>query len=177
MLQQHRPAFRDGIVAEPAFFHRQIRGRVREVLGMARFVEQRPPVVRAADRLDHQHHLAGNLDWSAEGAGGLRRPLLEIEMDVLLSVQVDPEVGQGRFERRQHLVRREELVPDLRAEDAGHVPAPRFVEAEADPVAEQLVGRVLVHLLRRVEHRPALIGEVVEPIAETPVEIDVVRRA
>ena len=93
MLQQHRPALGDRVVAEPALLHRQIRRRVREVLGVASLVEERAPVVRAADRLDHEHDLVGDLDRGAERSRGLRRPLLEVEMDVLLGVQVDPEVG------------------------------------------------------------------------------------
>ena len=123
MLNQHCPAFGDRVVAEPAFLHSQIRRRVREVLGVPGLVEEGAPVVRAADRLDHEHDLVRDLDRGAEGARGLRRPLLDVEMDVLLGAQIDPEVGQRRLQRRQHLVRREELVPDLCAEDAGNVPA------------------------------------------------------
>ena len=177
MLEQHRPPFGDRVVSEPALLHRKVRRGVREVLGVSGFVEERPPVVGAADRLDHEHHLVGDLDRRAESTGRLRGPLLDVEMDVLLRVQVDAEIGERRLERGQHFVGWEELVPDLGAEDAWHVPALRVVEADADPVPEELVGGVLVHLLGRVEHRPALGGEVVEPVSEAAVEVDVRGRA
>ena len=68
VLEQHRPALGDCVVAEPPFLHRQVRGSVGEVLRVAGLVEEGPPVVGAADRLDDEHHLARHLDGRAEGA-------------------------------------------------------------------------------------------------------------
>ena len=54
----------------------------------------------------------------------------------------------------------------------------RLASSRPDPdaVAEELVGRLLEDLLRRVEERAALVGELVEPEAEAAVELGVVRR-
>ena len=88
------------------------------MLGVAGLVEERLPVVVAADRLDHEHHPAGHLDRRAERSRALARPLLEVEMDVLLRAQVDPEVSERRLERGQHPVGRVRLVELGGAEEA-----------------------------------------------------------
>ncbi len=61
--------------------------------------------------------------------GDLRRPRLEVEVDVLLGTQVDAELGQRRFERREHPVRRIEPVELGRAEQPRDVPRSRVVES------------------------------------------------
>ena len=147
VLHQHRPALGDRHVAEPARLHQQVGIRVRVVLGVTRLVEERLPVVLAADRLDDEHHTVGNLDRRAERARRLRRTRLEVEVDVLLRAQVDTEVGQRRFERRQHPVLRIELVELRRAEQADDVPRPRLVEADPEPRAEELVALAFPELL------------------------------
>ena len=53
----------------------------------------------------------------------------------------------------------------------------RLGERHADAVAEELVGDLLVQLLRRVEERTALLGEGLEVEAEPLVELEVVRCA
>ena len=136
------------------------------MLRVAGLVEERAPVVRAAHRLDDEDHAPGDLDRRAERAGALLRPLLDVELDVLLRAEVDAHVGERRLERGQHLLRRELRIPLGRAEGADHVPAPRLVEPDPDSVAEELVRRLLEELLRRVEERAALVGEIVEPEPE-----------
>jgi hypothetical protein len=84
VLQEHRPALGHGVVAEPLLLHREIARRVREVLGVTGLVEERAVVVGAAHRLDDEHHTVGDLDRRAERARALRRPLVEVEVDVLL---------------------------------------------------------------------------------------------
>ena len=162
MLQQHRPAFGDGVVAESLLLHREVARRVSEVLGVAAFVEERPPVVRAADRLDDEHDAVRHLDRRAEGARALVRPLLEVERHVLLRAQVDSQVLECALERRDHLVRREHRVPLRGAEETRHIPAFRLGKRHADTRAEELVRPALIELLRRVEECAALRGEVVE---------------
>ena len=83
-------------------------------------------------------------------------------MHVLLRGKVDAQVGERAVERRDHLLLREHRVPLRRAEQARDVPALRLREPDADAAAEELVGRVLVEALRRVEERAALLGEIVE---------------
>ena len=53
----------------------------------------------------------------------------------------------------------------------------RLVEADPDARPEEPVGGLLEDLLRRVEQRAALVGELVEAEAEAPVEVGVVRSA
>ena len=76
------------------------------MLGVAGLVEERAPVVVAADRLDHEHHLARDLDRRAERARALAGARLEVEVDVPLRAEVDPEIAQRRLERRKHPVGR-----------------------------------------------------------------------
>src|SRR5215210_8663786 len=145
------------------------------VLGVSGLVEKSPPVVSAAHRLNHEHDPARNLDWSAERARALRRALLDVELDVLLRAEVDPEVCERDLEGRHHLLGGESLVPARRAEDSRDVPAPGFVESDAGTSPEQLVRRALVELLRRVEDGAALVGELVELEPETPIEVSIGR--
>ena len=147
VLEQHRPALGDGVVAEPPLLRRQRRGRVREVLGVAGLVEQGPPVVRPALRLHHEDDAAGHLDRRAERARILVRAILEIELDVLLGVEVDAEVGERDLEGRQHPVGRERRVPPDAAPRAPDVPAPDLAEPEADTRAEEAVARLLPEVL------------------------------
>ena len=73
-----------------------------------------------------------------------------------------PRSRERRLERGEHPVAREDVVPLVRAEDARDVPPLCLVEADADTRAQQLVRRVFVQRLRRVEEGAALRGEVVE---------------
>ena len=102
--------------------------------------------------------------------GVLFGPLLDVEMDVLLRAEVDAQVAERRFERGEHAVGREDVVPLAAAKDARDVPPLRLVEADADARAQQLVRRVFVQRLRRVEERAALLGEIVELVVELVVE-------
>ena len=173
VLHQHRPALGDRDVAEPLLLHRQVARGVAEVLGVAGLVEERAPVVGAADRLDHEHHLVRHLDRRAERARRLLRPLLDVELDVLLAVEVDPEVGQRRPQRRHHLLAREALVPLRRAEQALQVPALEVVERNAEHGSRGRVEPLFVELLGVGEERLALRGELLQPEAEALVELDV----
>ena len=113
----------------------------------------------------------------AQNARGLFfGPLLDVELDVLLRLEVDPHVGERRLERRQHLLGRELRIPLGRAERADHVPAPGLVEPDPDAGAEEPVRRLLEHLLGRVEEVAALSRQVVEAEAEAAIELRVVRR-
>ena len=145
------------------------------VLGVPGFVEERVPVVRPAHRLDHQHHALRHLDRRAEGARALERPLLDVEVDVLLPAQVDAEPGERGLESREHLPLRKLRIPLRSAVQARDVPRPRLVEADPEPRAEQPVGRVFVQLLGRLEERPALLRRLVQRDGEAPVELDVAR--
>jgi len=138
VLHEHRPAFGDRHVAEPARLHRKVGACVRVVLGVAGLVEEGFPVVLAADRLDDEHHLSWHLDRRTEGARRLARPRVQVEVDVFLGVEVDAEIGERVLECGQHLVVRIELVELWRAEEAHDVPRARFVEADAEPRAEEL---------------------------------------
>ena len=111
VLEQHRPALGDRIVAEAFFLHRELACGVCEVLRVAALVEERPPVVRAADRLDHEDDAVRDLDRRAERAWALVRSLVEIEGDVLLRAQVDPQILERAFECGDHPVRREHRIP------------------------------------------------------------------
>ena len=173
LLEERGPALGDRVVAEAAPLDREIGRRVREVLGVARLVEQRPPVLRPADGLDHEHDAVRHLDRRAERARRLGRPLLEVELDVALAAQVDAEIAERLVERRQHLVRREGRVPLRRPERARDVPALHLVEAEPDARAEEAVGGVLEYALGRVEELSALVRETVEVELEALVQIEV----
>src|SRR4029078_1529883 len=95
-----------------------------------RLVEERMPVVGTPDRLDDEHDAAGNLDRGAEGARRLRRTRLDVEVDVLLRLEVDPEALERCLESGKHLLAGEARVPFAGAEDAGGVPAPPLPQAE-----------------------------------------------
>ncbi len=171
VLHEHRPALGDGAVAETALFDGQLRARVREMLCVTGLVEESAPVVRPPDRLDDEHDLARYLDRGAERARRLVRPLLDIETDVLLRVQIDAQLAECRLECRQHLVGRENRVPLRRAEHARHVPSLRLREAHADAGPQRLVRRVFVHGVRRIEECATLSGQVVELVVELVVEV------
>ena len=178
VVEEHRPALRDGVVAEALLLHLQVRVGEGEVLGVAGLVEERVPVVRPALRLDHEHHLAGDLDRRAERSRALRRPLLDVEVDVLLRVEVDPEVRERAAERRQHPVGGERLVPARAAEEATDVVALGVGEADADALAQHAVHRFLVQALGRVEEGAALAREPFEVVLEAvAVEVEVGGRA
>ena len=178
MVEEHRPPLGDGVVAEALLLHLQVRVGEGEVLGVARLVEERVPVVRPALRLDHEHHLAGDLDRGAEGARALRRPLLDVEVDVLLRVEVDAEVRERAAERGQHPVGGERLVPARAAEQPADVVSLGVREADPDALPQEPVHRVLVPALGRVEERAALGGEPFEVVLEAvAVEVEVGRRA
>ena len=113
----------------------------------------------------------------AERARRLVRPLLEVELDVLLRAQVDAEVGERPLERRHHPVLRKRVVPRDAAPDARDVPALDLAEPEPDARAERPVAGLLPHPLRRVEEVAALLGQSVEVEAEAAVELGVARRA
>ncbi len=81
------------------------------MFGMARLVEQRAPVVRPTHRLDHEHDPVRHLDRCAERARRLLLALLDVELDVRLRSEVDPELGQRRLECGQHALAWEDIVP------------------------------------------------------------------
>ena len=84
---------------------------------------------------------ARHLDRRAERARRLLRPLLDVELDVLLRAQVDPEVGERRLERRQHRVGREAPSPTRGARKRRATSQrSRLVEPDAEPRAEEPVG-------------------------------------
>ena len=156
---------------------RQVGVRVCVVLRVAGLVEEGTPVVDAADRLDHEHDTLWHLDRRAEGARRLLLPLLDVELDVLLRVEIDAEVGKRRLERGEHPVCWEGRVPLGRAEEPRHVPALRLREADANPLAEEPIGRLLEHRLRLLEECAGALGQLVELEPEPSVELRVVRRA
>ena len=147
------------------------------VLGVAGLVEERLPVVLAADRLDDEHHLPRHLDRRAERARRLGRARLEVEVDVRLRPQVDPEVGQRRLERRQHAIRRVELIELRRPEEPRDVPRAGVREPDPEARAEQALPFAFPELLGVVEEGGAFVTELVEAEAEALVELVVVLRA
>jgi hypothetical protein len=177
VLEQHRPALGDRVVAEPPFLRGERGVGVGEVLRMARLVEERAPVVRPALRLHHEDDSAGHLDRGAEGARVLVRPLLEVELDALLRAEVDAEIAQGALQRRKHAIGRERGVPLRAAPGSADVEARDLVEPEPDARAEEAVARLLPQPLRLGEEAAALSGKVVERKAEAPVELGLVRGA
>ena len=177
MLQERRPTLGDRHVPESLRLHRQLGRGVCVVLGVARLVEECPPVVVAADRLDHEHHLAGHLDRRAERARALAGTRVEVEMDVALRAQVDSEVGECRLEGGKHSIRGVGDVELGGAEESRHIGRPGFGQADPEPLAEEPVASPLPESLRLVEHLPALRGELVEREAEALVQLVDVGRA
>ncbi len=169
--------FGHGVVAEPSLLHRQVRRGESEVLGVAGLVEERPPVVDAADRLDDEHDAVGNLDRGTERARRLLLTRLDVELDVRLGADVDSEAGQRRLERGHHPVGRELAIPFGRPEQARDVPALGLVERDAEPLAKEGLDRLDEQALRVGEDGAALRGEIVELEAEAAVELDRVWRA
>jgi hypothetical protein len=143
---------------------------VREVLRVPGLVEQRPPVVEAADRLDDEHHALRHLDRGAERARRLLRPLLDVEVDVLLRLEVDAEVGQRRAQRRDHPVAGELGVPLLGAEEPRRVPRLRLVEPDAGAYPEEAVGALLPDALGGVEDGAAVARQALEIEADALVQ-------
>ena len=143
------------------------------MLGVAGLVEEGPPVVRPALRLQHEDDTARHLDRRAERPRILGRTLVEVELHVLLCAEVDAEVGEGAFEGRQHPVGRERRVPLDAAPRAPHIPAPDLAQSEADARAEEPVAGLHPEVFRVGEQAPALLREVVEREAEAPVEVRV----
>ncbi|TML17760.1 MAG: hypothetical protein E6G33_02205 [Actinobacteria bacterium] len=78
---------------------------------MATLMEERSPVVGAADRLDHEDNAVGDFDRCAECTGALVGPLVEIEGDVLLRAEVDAQILERALERSDHSVGREHRIP------------------------------------------------------------------
>ena len=103
----------------------------------------------------------------AERARVLVRPLLEVELDVLLRAQVDAEVGERRLERRQHPVAPGTPSPSSRrARRAPTSQRSTSPSPSADARAEEPVARLLPQVLGDGEEAPALLREVVEREAE-----------
>ena len=148
-----------------------------EVLGVAGLMEERPPVGRPALRFHHQDDTSGHLDRRAERARILVRALVEIELDVRLSVQVDAEVGERDLEGRQHPVGRERRIPVGAAPRATHVPARDLAEPHPDARAKEPFARLLPEIIGLGEEAAALVREVIEREAEAPVQVGVVRGA
>src|SRR6476469_10456001 len=117
------------------------------MLGVASFVEERAPVVRAALRLHDEDDPPGDLDRHAERARRLVRAILEVELDVALRTQVDAEIAERRLECREHPVARERRVPRHAAPGPRDVPAFHLVKAEPDVVAKEAVAGVLPETL------------------------------
>jgi hypothetical protein len=173
VLEQHRPALGDGVVTEPPLLRREGSVGVGEMLGVAGLVEEGAPVVGTALRLHHEHHAARHLDRRAERPRILARAVLEVELDVLLRPEVDPEIGECPLERRQHPVGREGRVPFDAAPGPAHVPALDLAEPDPDTRAEEPVACLHPEVLRVGKEAPALLREVVEGQAEAPVEVGV----
>ncbi len=141
---------------------RSARGGVGEVLGVSGLVEERGPVVVASDRLNDEHHLAGHLDRRAEGTRALAGPLLDVEVDVVLRPQVDPEIAERCLERGKHPLGRVGLVELGCAEEARHVGRPGVGETDSEAPAEETVSRLLPRGLGLFEQVRALRGQLVE---------------
>ena len=122
--------------------------------------------------------LSGISIGAQNARGRLRRPLLDVQVDVLLRIQVDAEVAERPAQRRHHPVGGKRLVPARAAEEAADVVTLGLAEADADVLPQRPVHRLLVQALRRVEKRPALGREAFEIHAEAiAVELEVRRRA
>ena len=139
MLEQEREALGDGVVAEEPLLGRKRRVGVREVLGVARLVEERLVVVLAALRQDDEDDAAGHADRRAERTRALARAGLDVELDVPLGVEVDPQPGERRSERRHGALGREPGVELGRAPEPGEVGERGILERDAEPPAQ---GRV-----------------------------------
>ena len=147
------------------------------MLGVARLVEERVPVVRAAHRLDDQHDAPPEPRSARRTPGALLGPRLEVELDVLLGAEVDAEPVERPLERRHHAVGREALVPLAPAEGAEDVVAARVLEGDAGAPAEEAVEGGDVQRLRLVEEGARLRGELLQREAEALVQLAVGRRA
>ena len=148
------------------------------MLGVARFVEERAPVVGPAHGLDHEDDPARHLDRRAERAGRLLLALLDVELDVRLARRARSRARPASLRAR---------APCPRTGSTGSHSAARTSRGESqrcasesetpDALAEELVQRVLVQPLGVVEQPPALLGELVEPEPEAAMQLDVVRRS
>src|SRR4030095_8229994 len=98
----------------------------------------------------------------AEGPRRLLLALLDVEVDVLLRGEVDSQRRQRRLERGQHLLAGEVLVPLGRAKEPRRIPAFRLGEGDTRAGAEEAVGGLDEHGLRRRQEGAALGGEVLE---------------
>ena len=176
---QHRPALGDRVVAEPVLLHRAGRRDVCAKCSAwpASWKSARqssgPPIgwITSMTR-------PGTSIGEQKARGRLVRPLLDVEVDVLLRAQVDAEVGERRLERREHLLLRECGVPLRRAEQRGRRPsaAPRRGRPRA---ARGRAGRPPPRTASRSSRGSARHWSAGSSSAEAeaPVELDVARRA
>ena len=141
------------------------------MLRVPRLVEQRPPVVHTADRLDDEHDAVWNLDRRRRRAR-LLLACLDVELDVRLRADVDAEIGQRRLERGQHGIGRELLVPFGRPKEPRDVPALGLVERDAEALPQERLDRLLEEALRVGEDGAALGLQLVELEAEAAVQLD-----
>ncbi len=145
------------------------------MLQMTGLVEQRPPVVDAAHRLDAEHDACRHLNRGAKGPRILRRPRLDVELDVALGPEVDPEAVERRVERGQHAVGRVRVVPGIGTEQARDVPTPCLVDADPEAAAQQAVEGARMEVLGIREKAPGLVRERLQLEAEFLVEAAVGR--
>ena len=177
VLEQHRPALGDGVVAEPPLLRRQGRrpcgrsarcGRPRgraTASRLARPAASCTRTTRPGTSIGEQNargSLFGRSSRSSSTFCCARRSMPR-------SASVPSSAGSIRS-------RRERRVPLDAAPGAAHVPALDLAEPEADARAEEPVAGLLPEVLGVGEQAPALLGEVVEREAEAAVEVGVARR-
>ena len=147
VLEQKREALGDGVVAEEPLLGRKSRVGEGEVLGVARLVEEGLVVVLAALRQDDEDDAAGYADRRAERTRALARPGLDVELDVPLGVEVDPQPRERRAKCRQGALGDEACVELGRAPQPCEVGEGGILEPDADPPAQ---GRVDLLAVERV---------------------------
>src|SRR5205085_4129854 len=120
---------------------------------------------------------ARHLDRRAERTGILVRTFLEVELDVLLAVEIDPELGERDLEGRDHGFGGKGRVPVGAAPCPSEVPAGDLAQADPDARPEEAVACLLPQVLRLDKQAAALFREVVEGKAKAAVQVCVVRGA
>ena len=132
MLEHEGEALRHRVVAQPPIREWLLPIDMREVLHVARLVEERSVVVVPAVRADHQVDLARDLHRRAERAWRLAGPLLRIKMHVGLLMHGHAQPLQRRLQRGQHPLAREVRVELRRTREPRQVAPLRRRRVDVD---------------------------------------------
>ncbi len=144
MLEQEGITLGDRDISEISILNRQPSVTPSMVLGMTCLVQQGIVVVVATMRHDHQLDLTGNPYGRHEGPRRLLWPLLYVQLDVLLPVEINPHTRQGPLQYGEQTLLRKHSVELLRPEDKRQVVFLSLLEGNPSDAPEEVTHPISV---------------------------------